>query len=183
MISFEGLYISDKDRAVALFLTWIEEFLKGYDASVIMDDRTVLLFLASLRKERDNFPAVNGYDNASPFKKAANIYVWLHVYKSMFISDPAPDIFGPEMARHENALATLLGFSIVQNCLHGATLYKDGVDEDTLTNPISVSKHFFFDLVECSRDLKPANHFKVFSLLFEALAYQANPDAPYDPAF
>jgi len=73
--------------------------------------------------------------------------------------------------------------ALVKSCLRGVQITRKDNSVVTLVNPISISHHFMCDLVEASNCMTPATHFKVYSLLFEALAYEANPGISYPKVF
>lgn len=176
-ISFEDLYGEDKSKAIHYFLLWVNEWLVGYEIeSVTIDPEKAFSFVSNLR--RSEFPAAGGFERASPFKKAANLYVFLHNLNP-FVGSLPESAVGAEVARFGHSTASLIGFSMVKSCLHGAHLEK-AAQTVRIEQPISVSKHFLLDLIEASGGLTPADHFRVFSLLFEALVYDANPDLSYE---
>jgi hypothetical protein len=72
---------------------------------------------------------------------------------------------------------------LVQNCLHGATLTRSDHQSFALDKPIALSNHFMTDLIEASAGITPGTDFKRFSLLFEALTYEANPGVCYPKVF
>lgn len=174
-ISFELLYSEDKGTALSVFLVWVQDFLEGMGVPCVdVDPDKANSFICNLR--RDDFPANGGFEKASPFKKAANIYVWLLAINP-FYGLPGEHI-GADLAEMKHSTAAVIGFTLVQECLHGAE-YKKGDETVVLENPVRVSKHFFKDFVEASRGITPADHFKVFSILFESLAYEANPGSSF----
>ncbi|EIQ00898.1 hypothetical protein OpiT1DRAFT_05456 [Opitutaceae bacterium TAV1] len=183
-ISFESIYSNEKQAAYGLFLLWSNDFLDGFGipsaSTISLDD--AYSFIQNLRTETGFFPANGGYDKASPFKKAANLYVWLHALNP-FKDVPTREVFGEKLAKYPHLITTLIGFSIVKACLYGAIISRKDGSTVKLANPIRLSSHFFCDLVDASAGITPASHYKPFSLLFEALAYEANPDASYEKKF
>ena len=182
-ISFEQLYGTDKQAALGLFLLWSNDFLTGFalDGSSTISTEDAFSFVSNLRAD-GYFPAAGGYEKASPFKKAANLYVWLHALKP-FKDVPSKDIFGEDLSKFPHIINSLIGYSIVKACLHGAEIHKCDDTVVKLDKPLQLSRHFFCDLVEASAAITPESHFKPFSLLFEALAYEANPQACYPKVF
>jgi len=177
-ISFDDLYSDDKARALTIFLLWTNDFLDGFGIEdVTVDADMAYSYVSNLRKE--DFPANGGFDAASPFKKAAGIYVWLHALNPFKTAIPT-DIIGPDLAKFSYFAASAVGYNLIKCCLHKATLKKENKDDPSLNeivileNPITISKHYFADLVEASEAITPAVHFKGFSLLFESLIYQNN---------
>lgn len=165
-ISLELLYSQNKTLALDLFLVFANDFASGINEkeSVHIDDSNAQSFINNLQRDVD-FPANGGFNEASPFKKAAMFFVYLQVTK------PFAD----------QKFTAALGYAMVKECLHKAT-YIDKETENIvrLENPIKLSAHFYKDLIEAARNITPAEHFKTYSLLFEALAYEANPTASYE---
>lgn len=111
------------------------------------------------------------------------MYVWLHALKPFKDQTHSKDVFGEEFAKFPHLINSLIGYSIVKACLHGADIHKCDGKVVKLENPLQLSRHFFYDLVEASGAITPESHFKSFSLLFEALAYEANPSVCYAKKF
>jgi hypothetical protein len=182
VISFDQLYGDDKNLALGVFLIWANDFLDGFDApgrvNISISDASE--YVSNLRKS--DFPACGGFEKASPFKKAASAYVWLHALDPF--KQPLPEeMIGHELYKFSSSTASLIGFALVKSCLHGVTITRADQSIITLANPIQVSRHFMVDLVEASNQMTPQTHFKVYSLLFEALAYEANADICYPKVF
>ena len=126
---------------------------------------------------RPDFPHKEGLEKASPFKKAANFFVWF-VAARPIIDELSTDIITPELKSIPNHQNVIFAYYMAVDCLHGADLHKNG-HVIKLENKIRVSKHFFTDFVETYSASVPMVHYKPASLLFEQLAYKANPKAPY----
>lgn len=185
-ISFEDLYDTDKEKSLAVFLIWVNDFIQGYGEGQIktaIDPNRTKAFVDSLRKE--NFPACGGYEEASPFKKAAYIYVLLHEEATNpFILDPLPAQFIPDSIRHiPSSTSSIIGLALVQSCLEGASFTNKFGTLVTLNNRIDSSRHYFRDMIEASRGITTTGHFRLISLLIESWAYQANPEAGYRKKF
>lgn len=178
-ISFEALYSDDDNISLSVFLVHAQDFLKGFDAdSAGIDTQTALRFVSSLKKEK--FPANGGYEKASPFKKAAYMYVCLHecnpFTETISIGDKPVD----GLSNFSHSVATLVGFSLVQRCLYGATVKRKDEKEFALKKSIEVSDHYMRDMIEASRDITVEEHFRTYSILFEALAYAAHNEVAYE---
>lgn len=172
-VSFELLYGDDKITALSVFLQWADKLTGSLGVGKIsIDDDQALKFVSNLRREE--YPAVGGFDESSPFKKAAGIYVWLQAVNPFLPAGKIGDL--PVM---DHSMAAIVGFGIVRQCLNGATFVNRDKQTVTLKNPINVSDHFYKDFIEASRGITPESHFKTYSLLFEALAYEANENASY----
>ena len=175
-ISFEKLYGDDKIAAVSLLMIWVNDWLAGADVKELnVDWDQAYRFVSNLRKS--DVPAQGGFEKASPFKKASWLYVMLHTLNP-FEGTLPNEVIGESLAKFSNSTVSLIGLSMVRECLYGAQIEKDGKQVD-IENPINVSKHFLLDLVEASGRITPIDHFQTFSLLFEALAYEANPGLSY----
>lgn len=114
-------------------------------------------------------------DKSSPFKKVAAFTATFAADKPIY--SPLPQAhFGP-LATHQNAiLAVTLSF----DALEGAVIKCATRGDIVLKNRISVSKHFWKDMIAAVSCAAPVHHFECLSLIYEALAYQANPDASYE---
>ncbi len=118
---------------------------------------------------RQDFPHVDGLDNASPFKKAANFLCnWIAA---------KPIHMDPKSITHPN---TYFALSVAIRSLQGAVL--DGYapeEERVLCRKIELSKHSLVDIVEALSTAIPSSHFKVVTVLLEQMAYKTNPDCQY----
>jgi len=176
-LSFELLYGEDNYRALSLFLIFANDVIDGLDPSddsVKIDDSEALSYVSALAGD-SQFPANGGFEKASPFKKAAGVFVWL-----VAVNPFRSSVTFEDLAIRPHDIAATIGFGLVKACLHGAQFTRRDGKEITLENPIQISDHFFNDLIEASKGITPQQHFKTYSLLFESLAYQTNPDAQYD---
>ncbi len=99
---------------------------------------------------RPDFPHVDGIGKASPFKKAANFFVWFVAARP--ILGHLPDHPGMERIKKvENYQNVLIAFMMVCDCLHGAEIYKKDTPKGKpliLAQRIKVSMHFLCDFVE-----------------------------------
>jgi len=170
-LSFEKLFDEDKLAAFQFFLLWANDWLEGLESpTVTIDEDLGMRFVNNLQKS--DFPANGGFSKASPFKKAALIYVYLHNLNP-FVGTLPKELVGQEVARESHSTASLIGLSMVRECLCGAELFKEG-DTVIIERPLDLSKHLLIDLIEASGGITPRDHFKIFSLLFEILVYEAN---------
>ena len=95
---------------------------------------------------RPDFPHLDGLDKASPFKKAANFFVWFVASKP--ILDDLPEaIITPDLKSIPNHQNVVFAYHLAIDCLCGAYLHKAGKTV-VLKNKIKVSRHFFRDFVE-----------------------------------
>lgn len=178
-VSFEALYSDDDNISLSVFLVHAQDFLKGFDADPSgIDTQIALRFVSSLKKEK--FPANGGYEKASPFKKAAYMYVCLHVCNPFTetVSIEGKPVEG--LSNFSHSVAALVGFSLVQRCLYGATVTRKDEKRFVLKKSIEVSDHYMRDLIEASRGITVEEHFRTYSILFEALAYGAHNEVAYE---
>jgi len=125
-----------------------------------------------------HFPHPSGCAESSPFKKAAAFTTSFVNARPIVTPINSPQFlegqFG-DLANHQNAI---IAFDLCVDALHGAKLQRED-KEVILQNRISVSLHFWRDLIIALSGCSTANHFPCVSLIYEALAYQTNPDASY----
>jgi len=177
VIGFNDLYSEDRDAALAALLLFFEDFGEGYGCKIHAKTDKLARYIKEIPLG-DEFPANGGLPCASPFKKAAYLYVLLHERNPFHSAIPAEsqdnasDPLDPD-----DLTVTTIAIALVQACLEGAS-YVKGETDCTLRNPIDFSEHFFYDLVEASRSITVDNHFRSYSLIFETLAYRANTQAP-----
>lgn len=178
-MSFKILYQEGRDISASLFsiAVYVNSFAKGLGLKELNVNPIAFQSVAAALA-RPDFPHVDGVAKASPFKKAANFFVWFVAEKP--IVDELPDeIITPELKRVPNHQNVIFAYHMAIDCLHGADLQKNG-SSVVLRNKIKVSSHFFHDFVHAYSCATPQSDFKPVSLLFEQLAYKWNPDAPYD---
>jgi len=120
-----------------------------------------------------DLPWAPGIKNASPFKKVAS-FVSCFVARKPIITTLPVSKFGP-LADHQNAIAA---HQIAVIALHGAVIECPFRGPFPLANPITVSRHYWKELIATLNNSGPA-YFHYISLLYEALAYEANPKASY----
>ena len=177
-MSFKILYQDGSDfiTNLASIAVYVDSFAKSLGLQELRIDPNALNAIA-VALVRPDFPHVDGLDKASPFKKAANFFVWFVAEKP--ILDELPDvIITPQLKSISNHQNVIFAYHMAVDCLHEATLYR-GNEPVILKEKIRVSRHFFYDFVEAFSAAVPNVHFKVVSLLFEQLAYKVNKDASY----
>lgn len=177
-MSFNILYHNgaDVNQNAACIALYIDSFAKEFLGKPIQIDLESLTKVAAAL-QRPDFPHQEGVEKASPFKKAANFFVWFVALRPI-ISDFPADIIGDDLARIENHQNVIFAYDFAVSCLEKAKLYKKDVTVE-LTNRIKVSHHFYSDFIEAFSAAMPATHFKMVSLLFEQMAYKVNEGASY----
>jgi hypothetical protein len=179
-VGFNILYNvgGDVNANAASIVVYINYFAKGFVEKPLQIDLDALTQVAAAL-QRPDFPHVDGIDKASPFKKAANFFVWFVSLKPIISAFPAETI-GDDLngiANHQNVM---FAWDFAVSCLEGAKMYKSDGAVAELKNRIQVSHHFYRDMVEAFAAATHVHHFKVASLLFEQLAYKANPGVSYE---
>lgn len=121
-------------------------------------------------------PYPHGIEAASPFKKAASFTCNLVAERPILTSIPD---FG-DLATHQNAI---VAFSLSLDMLEGAVIHCPTRGDIVLKNRIKVSAHFLKDAISALSFATPSSHFSLIALLYESLAYGANPTASYETIF
>ncbi|MDE0508335.1 MAG: hypothetical protein OXI17_06825 [Gammaproteobacteria bacterium] len=121
---------------------------------------------------RTGFPHKDGFDDASPFKKAAQFVCQWIAAAPISTTSTSP-------CQHINAVFALL---VAAQSLHHAKLSNSGdAPKNTqLSEPIALSRHSFWDIVDALSTTNPAVGFKLVSVLLEQLAYKTNPECQYE---
>ena len=133
-----------------------------------LDDNAINGVVFSMRI---GFPHKGGFNDASPFKKAANFVCHWVAAAPIKTQDSAP-------CQHINAVFALL---VAGRSLNRATLSTDGNSPQStkLENSIELSKHSFWDIAEALSTATPQQSFKLVSVLLEQLAYKTNAQCQY----
>lgn len=174
---FELLYTPSLNENVASIANYVDKFAKGLGLKSLGIDPNRLYSVAG-SLVRPDFPHVDGIEKASPFKKAANFFVWF-VAERPIVDEIPSAIIGADLSGIPNHQNVIFAYHMAVDCLENAQIFrKDSVI--TLSERISVSRHFFCDFVEAYSAAVPMHDFKKLSLCFEQLAYCANPCASYD---
>lgn len=156
---------------------YVDEFVKELGLQKLNIDESRLTSVAAALL-RPDFPHIDGFEKASPFKKAANFFVWFVAEKPILEPLPLAKI-GEDLAKINNHQNVILAYYMAIECLQNAKIYRGNTDIISLDNKIKVSKHYFCDFVEAFSAATPNHHFKIASLIFEQLSYKANPLASY----
>jgi len=182
-MSFSILYQEggDVQSHLSSLAVYLDSCAKGMGIERLQVDPTKLTAVAASLL-RPDFPHKDGLEKASPFKKAANVFVWFVAERPVI--EPLPEeIVGKQLSSISNHQNVVMAWMMCMRCLRDATLYKENeAGEDTvviLSSPIKVSKHFFCDFVDAFSCAVPAYHFHIVSLLFEQMAYKTNLGASY----
>ncbi len=170
---FNILFSGDATTDVANLCRYIDAF--GEDIGLKSVEIDLPAARGALGVMVQDFPWELGADKASPFKKVASFTTNFIAKKPILTSFP-DELFGP-LAHHQNAI---LAFSLSVDSLLGATIEcPKRKKQIVLKNRISISKHYWQELIVALSAAIPYQHFRCVALLYEALAYQANPEAAY----
>lgn len=161
----------------AFLALYLQGYAKGMGVAKLRIDLDALDRLSN-ELLHPEFPHVDGVEGASPFKKAAYFFIWMTHHRPVLDSLPESHV-GREIIALPNHQNVVIAYNFVARCLHGATLQRTDGSEVTLGNRIRISIHSMCDLIDTFTPSVPNNHFKPACLLFEQLAYKANPKAPY----
>lgn len=184
-MSFSILYPDGSSREATLvhnlysLATYMDRLAVGMGIQQLNIDPARLTRVVGALATPD-FPHRDGIGKASPFKKAAHFFVYFVAEKPIM-----DELFNlnDQIRGIDNHQNVIFAYQMAVDCLHGATLQKKENGNEvsvTLSNKIRVSEHFFMDFVEAHSACVPRDDFKPVSLLFEQLAYRANPNASYD---
>jgi len=189
-MSFNILYQGGNDVnanlvSIAVYVDSFAKKLFAEELKIKLQIDAARLTSVAAALARPDFPHVDGLEKASPFKKAANFFVWF-VSERPIIDSLPEQIVGKEISGIPNHQNVILAYYMSVDCLHKAKLYHktgDQEEERILDTKIKVSYHFLCDFVEAFSSAVPAYHFKIVSLLFEQLAYKDNRNAAYPEIF
>jgi hypothetical protein len=170
---FNILFCGDVREDIISLGEYIEDFYKRAGAPAFVDLNVSKLY-GVVSSMISDFPSHLTAEQASPFKKVASFTTFFSAERPILTPLPA-DVFG-DFATHQNAI---IAFSLSVDALFGAQIQREdkGV---TLENRIFVSDHFWQETILSISNCAPIHHFGCVALLYEALAYQFNPDASYE---
>ena len=146
-MSFKILYQEGADITANLFsiAVYVNSFAKSLGITGLNVNPSAFQTVAAALA-RPDFPHRDGLEKASPFKKAANFFVWFVAARPILDELPTSIITQDlkSIANHQNVI---FAYHMAVDCLHGAELHKSGKIV-ILKNKIKVSQHFFHDFVE-----------------------------------
>lgn len=159
-------------------LSFIDSFCDELGFKSFQIDKNKLVGLLHLIRE--NFPHKDGIENANPFKKIAYFIVNFIAERPMetsFKDDfKINNIQLNTINNHQNAI---IAYAIAVESLVNAEIFRPSGEKIKMTNKIKVSKHSYVDIIDALSGVTPSEHFKIIAVLFEQLAYRANPYASY----
>jgi hypothetical protein len=119
-------------------------------------------------------PWPNGVAQSSAFKKVGILTTSFVYYAPIITTFPVQQF--RQLADHQNSI---VAYGIAKAALLNSTIQCPMRGEISLDNAIFTSLHFWNEFVSTFSGCNPRDHFQCISLLFEALAYRANPKACY----
>jgi len=169
---FNLLYSGDVRGDVISLCEYIEDFYLAYEVKQVEFNLGAVFSVVGAMTQQ--FPSPIGSEHASPFKKVAAFTTYFAAEKPIITPLPLKP-FG-DLANHHNAI---IAFALSVDALEGAIINCPKRGDIVLKNRIMVSEHFWKDTIACLSSVAPVYHFRCVSLIYEALAYKFNPDAPY----
>lgn len=168
-MGFNILYSGDPHSDVLSLCSYIDEFYSVLGITSAEIDITKIK--AVIYGMYQDFPHPTGSTGSSPFKKVAAFTV-------NFCAESPIRTSIPKFKDLQNFQNAIVAYALSIDALDGAGF--NGSDK-TLSNRVEVSTHFYKDLILCFSKCIPSQHFDSFALIYESLAYQANPTASYEP--
>jgi len=166
------LYSGDIGADYFNLLNFVEGFYKSFNVpSVNISAEAVNKVFAGMLLD---FPHPTGTQKSSPFKKVA-AFTTNFVAEKPIITPLPTGTFGI-LSTHQNAI---IAFELSRVALHGAIINCKERGALALENPIVISDHYWKDLIVCLSKCIPSSGFEACSLIYEALAYNANPAISY----
>ena len=178
-----SFYHENRDIIKRNLLAAIEGIYENLGATDVTVNIWSIGYLAdSLRSAQvdDRFPHIDGFADASVYKKAAYLFTQFCNYK------PITGIAGIENLNEEvwksngDWKNVYMAYLLVKESLRNVS-YTNRLGETIELKEIGVSPHTMADIVEAFSDDVPADKFKLATLLFEQICYKNNPDAQYKP--
>lgn len=171
------LYNKNQLQDIVYVLKYINDLTKelGMSEGALIDADAVFRIVEGCRQE---FPHIDGIDQASAFKLVANFVCYFVAERPIKSSFPAT-VIGEKLAKVENHQNAIVAFSLARTALHGAKIFRNDKTFD-VKNPIKISAHSYGDIVEALTGITPNGHFKLVTVLFEQLVYKTNPECQYE---
>ena len=167
------------DSDTVVILTFVGDYYLSFGIEYVEMEGARINHL--VREMHTEFPHPGGEDDASPFKKVATFMC--HFSARAPIGTPLPqDVLGT-LPRGQTTVArsnATVALAIALTSLRFADVqWQDGGPARRLKNAMELSLHSFTDIADALTTVKPADAFKLASVLFEQIAYKTNPDAQY----
>lgn len=160
-------------------LSFIDSFCHDIGFETFQIDENKLVSVLHLIRE--DFPHKDGLENANPFKKIAYFVVNFITERPMKTSFKDEFIInGTQINTINNHQNAIIAYAIAVESLVNAEIFRSTGEIVKLENRIMVSKHSYVDIIDAISESTPVDHFKSIAVLFEQLAYRANPTASYE---
>ncbi|MEJ1408926.1 MAG: hypothetical protein RPU60_01705 [Candidatus Sedimenticola sp. (ex Thyasira tokunagai)] len=165
------IYTEDPRDDLIAVLDFINSFAESIGHKPVRVDTNKCW--SAIKGARDKFPYVNGLDEASAFKKAANFVAW-------FVGEsPIERPFETTNLSNYNPNA-VIAFDIAIYMLEQSSIHGTDGATRTISSPITVSDHSYYDILGAlSQGITPQSHFELLAVFFEQLTYKTNPDCQY----
>ncbi len=169
------IFSGDKPQDEKILIRYIDEFCHTIGLPAVEVDEGAIQRAV---REMYDIPWRDGITDASPFKKVSAFTTSFCLWQPIITEFPV-DIYR-EFSKHQNAI---FAFRLSVEALHRAVINCPMRGAVVLENRITVSDHYWKDLVSALGQANPVNHFPLVSLIYESLAYEANSDASYKSLF
>lgn len=162
-------------------LRYIDDFTSSFRDQLSIDfiqiDTSALTAVCS--GIRQKFPHIDGFENASAFKKVA--YFVAHFMSRRPIRTKFSIIDG--ISEEKADINAVVAFDIAIACLEGSKIVKKDGTTQTIEKNIYLSDHSYKDIIEALSvgEICPKHHYHILTVFFEQLVYKTNPECQYSP--
>ena len=170
---FNILFCGEDEKDRKSLLTYLNHYGQSIGlVSMEVDEVAIARVLTSMH----SLPWRFGSNQASPFKKVASFVTAFSFEQPIVTPFHVGDIGQLGLSEHQNAITA---YSLAVDSLEGAFIVCPFRGRVQLKARIHVSQHFWRELISTLSGANPHEHFHFLALLFESLAYEANPNASY----
>lgn len=124
-----------------------------------------------------DFPYIDGIENASAFKKAA-YFICLFIAEKVVLNTFKQGDFKQEILEIHNHQNSILGLFIISKALNGAF-----IKDKKINHSIKLSTHSYIDIIQALSFVTPVVSFHLVAVLLEQLVYQENPNLQNNDMF
>lgn len=171
------LYNQTFEQDILNILEYIDGFSSEIGVSHTPVDTQKLVQVC--KSIRENFPCIDGIENASVFKKAA-------VFVACFVEIAPIDLGAFSGSKLEDKIKSknpnaIIALGIAFRYLSLARVYRPQETTLIIQNGIKLSMHSYCDFLDMlSQDINLKSHFMVLSLLFEQVIYKTHTNMQYE---
>lgn len=171
------LYNQTFEQDILNILEYIDGFSSEIGVSHTPVDTQKLVQVC--KSIRENFPCIDGIENASVFKKAA-------VFVACFVEIASIDLGAFSGSKLEDKIKSknpnaIIALGIAFRYLSLARVYRPQETTLIIQNGIKLSMHSYCDFLDMlSQDINLKSHFMVLSLLFEQVIYKTHTNMQYE---